>query len=92
MGVLAMNRNPIMWAASNYSLQINRRKVTAYDRRWPRATFHETWEEAHEAQIAKAQARADKAADEAKKAARHAASTARALAKVKAMKPQEIQP
>lgn len=83
-------RNPILWVASNKTLQINRRKVTSTDRRWPMATFHDTWEEAHAAQVAKAQGRLEKAGKEARRAVRSALSAAKLLDKVEAMKNPEI--
>ncbi len=78
-------KNPVMWVASNYTPQIHLRKVTATDRRFPRATFHETWEEAHAAQLAKAQARLERAGKEAKAAVRAAMSAHNSLKKVEAM-------
>ncbi|WP_399696568.1 hypothetical protein [Xenophilus sp.] len=84
-----MKKNPVMWAASDHSPQINHRKVTAYDRRWPRATFHDTWDEAHAAQVAKAEARVERSARELKQATSAALRALKALDKVKAMKKPE---
>lgn len=78
-------KNPVMWVASNHSLQINRRKVTASDRRYPRGTFHETWEEAHAATVAKAQERLEKAGSDLKFAMQIALSAAKAVTKAEAM-------
>lgn len=84
-----MKSNPVMWVASNHTPQINLRKVTAFDRRCARATFHDTWEEAHAAQIAKAEKRAEKAGQDAKRAVRWALQAGKALDKVMAMKKPE---
>lgn len=85
-------RNPVMFVASNYSLQIHRRKVTASDRRYPRATFHETWEEAHAAQIRKAEEELSKAGKRAKVAIAHCAAAVKALKKAQAMtKPEKYE-
>lgn len=78
-------KNPVMWVASNYTLQINRRKVTASDLRQLRATFHETWEEAQAAQVAKAQAEFDLTQRRLKVATSMAMSAGRALNKAECM-------
>lgn len=78
-------KNPVMWVASNYSLQIHRRKVTATDRRWPRGTFHETWEEAKAAQIAKAKARLERTGKELREAERAALRAAKQVNKAEAL-------
>jgi hypothetical protein len=33
--------------ASSYANQITYRRLSKQDERWPRGTFHDTWEEAH---------------------------------------------
>jgi 1,6-anhydro-N-acetylmuramate kinase len=79
-----------MYVASNHALQINRRKVTASDRRQKRATFHETWEEAHAAQVEKARVRLEDAGRKLKFATQVALSAAKALKKAEAMtKPED---
>lgn len=85
-----MNKNPVMWVASNYTLQINRRKVTSYDLKYPRATFHDTWEEAHAASLALAQQRLERAGLDAKRAVSAALSAAKLVSKIESMtKPSE---
>ena len=78
-------KNPVMWVASNHSLQISRRKVTASDRRYPRATFHETWEEAHAATVEKALENLEKAGRDLKFALQVASSAAKVVKKAEAM-------
>lgn len=85
-----MKPNPIMWVASTHSSHISHRKVAATDRRYPRATFHDTWEEAHAAVLARANERLERAGRDAQQAVRWALNAAKAVSKVEAMtKPGE---
>lgn len=84
-----MKRNPFMWAASTHSDQIHFRKVTTREREakgyMVRATYHDTWAEAHAAVVARAEARLAKAAVELAQPQRWLKSKERALVKAKAM-------
>lgn len=44
-------RLPFKWCASNYSNQITRKKMTDEAVRFPRGTYHDTWEEAKAALV-----------------------------------------
>lgn len=84
--------NPLMYVVSGRLPMINRRKVTGEDRRYASVygkTFHDTWEEAHAALIARLEKKVERATAEAKQAARWAHQAERQLAKARALRPPE---
>jgi hypothetical protein len=46
---------PYKWCASNHTNAITLKKLTDEAVRWPRGTYHDTWEEAHAALVARRQ-------------------------------------
>jgi hypothetical protein len=48
-------RKPYKWCASNYTNAITFKKLTDEAVRSPRGTYHDTWEEAHAALVARRQ-------------------------------------
>jgi hypothetical protein len=68
------------WCASRYANSITLKKMTAWEARCPRGTYHDTWAEAYDALVLRRQQAFEIAQ-------RELASATRALAKAKAMKP-----
>lgn len=79
-------RNPVTeklpkkWCASRYTNSITLKKMTAENVRFPRGTYHETWEEAHAALL-------ERLKIEVKVAERDFQSARRALDRAKVMPP-----
>jgi hypothetical protein len=76
-------RKPSKWCASNYTNAITLKKLTDQAERWPRGTYHDTWEEAHAALIARRE-------EEFKRAERAFQAARNALAKAKRMPPPAV--
>jgi hypothetical protein len=68
------------WCASNYANAITLKKMTAENIRYPRGSYHDTWEEAHAALL-------ERCTKQAQAAEREFQRRQNALRKAKQMKP-----
>ena len=75
-----MNQVPKRWCASNYTNSITLKKMTAENLRFPRGTYHDTWEEAHAALVARREQEVAKA-ESALRSARSALTRAKRMSR-----------
>jgi hypothetical protein len=73
---------PKKWCASFYTNSITMKKMTADNLRFPRGSYHDTWDEAHAAMV-------ERRKETLKKAEREFQRCRMALVKARAMKPPQ---